>query len=161
MTNRLMSWLKIDLRPLHRAPSGWRVLLAAVLSIGASLLADALLVALGTRVFPSTVGYVHFAFHDYARLTIVGIVIACAAWPVVARLCAAPRWLFFWLAIAVTAVLLLPDLALLAKGQPPRAVVVLMAMHLAIGVITYNLLVRLAPVRSRRRSDQRGAMAST
>jgi hypothetical protein len=135
--------------------------LAAVLAIGASLLADALLVALGTRVFPSTVGYVHFGFPDYARLTIVGIVIACGAWPVVTRLCAAPRWLFWRLAIAVTAVLLLPDLYLMAKGQPPKAVVVLVAMHLAIGVITYNALVRLAPVRSRRGSGQRGAMAST
>lgn len=156
-----MSWSKFAQRPPHRVPSGWRLLLAAVLAIGASLLADALLVALGTRVFPSTVGYVHFGFPDYARLTIVGIVIACGAWPVVTRLCAAPRWLFWRLAIAVTAVLLLPDLYLMAKGQPPKAVVVLVAMHLAIGVITYNALVRLAPVRSRRGSGQRGAMAST
>jgi hypothetical protein len=161
MTSRIRSWFYIDLRPPHRAPSGWRVLLATALSIGVSLLADALLVALGTRVFPSTVGYVHFQFHDYATLTIVGIVIACVAWPVVARICAEPRWLFFWSAIAVTAVLLLPDLWLLAKGQPAKAVIVLVAMHLAIGVITYNFLVRLAPVRSSRRSDQRGAMVST
>jgi hypothetical protein len=44
-------------------------------------------------------------------------------------------------------VLLLPDLYIWLMGQPGRAVTVLVAMHLAIGLITYNLLVGLAPVR--------------
>ena len=44
----------------------------------------------------------------------------------------------------VTAVLWLPDLYILDKGQPLRAVLVLMVMHLAIGLVTYNALVRLA-----------------
>ena len=65
----------------------------------------------------------------------------------VARLTSDPRWVFLRLAIAVTAVLLLPDLYIWHLGQPGRAVLVLVAMHLAIGLITYNLLVRLAPVR--------------
>jgi hypothetical protein len=64
------------------------------------------------------------------------------------------------LAVLVTAVLLLPDVYIWAQGQPAKAVAVLMCMHLAIGVITYNVLVRLAPPRSRR-GAQRGAMAST
>lgn len=79
------------------------------------------------------------------------MVIACAAWPIMTRISSAPRWLFFRLAILVTAVLLLPDLWLLAKGQPTRAVVVLMAMHVAIALVTYNLLVHVAAVRSKRR----------
>jgi len=158
---RLATLLRFDPHPPHRPPSAARVVLATVASLGLSLLADAALVAAGTRVFPSTVGYVHFQFHDYGKLTIIGVIIACAAWPVVARICAAPRWLFFRLAIVVTAVLLLPDLYLLAKGQPARAVFVLMCMHLAIGVITYNCLVRLAPTGQRRASAQRGAMTST
>ena len=119
------------------------------MSIGGSLAADAALVAIGTRVFPSTKGYVHFQFHDYARLTIIGVVIACVAWPVVCRVSSAPRWLFFRLAILVTVVLLLPDLYILHQGQPARAVCILMLMHLAIGVITYNVLVHLAPPRKR------------
>jgi hypothetical protein len=150
LVGRSMAKLRLDLRPASRPPATARVLLATVLAIGVSLLADAALVAIGTRVFPSTKGYVHFAFHDYATLTVIGIVIACAAWPVVARISSAPRWLFFRLAIVVTAVLLLPDLYILHQGQPARAVCFLMLMHLAIGVITYNALVHLAPLRTRR-----------
>lgn len=138
-----------------------RVIAATVVAIGLSLLADAGLVAVGTRVFPSTVGYVHFRFGDYARLTVIGIVIAGCAWPVVARLTSAPRWLFVRLAVLVTAVLLLPDLYIWHQGQPARAVLVLMSMHLAIGLITYNVLVRLAPTRPLRASTQSGATAST
>jgi hypothetical protein len=146
-----MALLRLDFTPSHRLPSAGRVVLATLLSIAGSLAADAALVAIGTRVFPSTKGYVHFEFHDYAKLTVIGVVIACAAWPVVCRLSADPRWLFFRLAIAVTVVLLLPDLYILHQGQPARAVGVLMLMHLAIAVITYNLLVHVAPVRQPRR----------
>jgi len=146
-----MTLLRLDFTPSHHQPAAVRVVLATVFSIAGSLLADAALVAIGTRVFPSTKGYVHFQFHDYARLTIIGVVIACAAWPVVCRVSSAPRWLFFRLAIVVTAVLLLPDLYILHQGQPARAVCVLMLMHLAIGLITYNLLVHVAPVGRRRR----------
>jgi hypothetical protein len=88
---------------------------------------------------------------DYAKLTIIGVVIACLAWPVATPLSSAPRWLFLRLAILVTAVLLLPDAWLLARGSPPKAVAVLVVMHLAIAVITYNCLVHLAPVRRLRR----------
>ena len=122
--------------------------LATVLSVALSLAADAALVAIGTRLFPSTKGYVHFQFHDYAKLTVIGVLIACAAWPVVARVSSAPRWLFFRLAIVVTLVLFLPDLYIWHQGQPAQAVLVLMAMHLAIALVTYNLLVHLAPVRA-------------
>jgi hypothetical protein len=46
----------------------------------------------------------------------------------------------------VTLVLWLPDLRILAHGEPIRGVGVLMTMHLAIAFITYNTLVRIAPV---------------
>jgi hypothetical protein len=144
---RGMSLLRLDFSPSHRLPSAGRLALATVLSIAGSLLADAALVAIGTRVFPATKGYVHFQFGEYGKLTIIGVVIACVAWPVVCRVSVAPRWLFFRLAIVVTVVLLLPDLYILRQGQPARAVAVLMLMHLAIGLITYNVLVRAAPVR--------------
>jgi hypothetical protein len=147
VTERALSWARIELSPTHRPPAWWRVGAATILSVGLSLAADALLVFIGTRLFPSTKGYVHFQFHDYAKLTVIGVLIACAAWPVVARVTSAPRWVFFRLAIAVTVVLLLPDVYIWHQGQPAKAVVVLMAMHLAIALVTYNLLVHLAPVR--------------
>jgi hypothetical protein len=147
---RALARFRIDLKPEHRQPSLVLVTVATVASIVVSLAADAVLVAIGTAVFPATKGYAHFQFADYSKLTIIGVVIAGAAWPIVTRISSTPRWLFFRLAILVTAVLLIPDLWLLAKGQPVRAVVVLMAMHLAIAVVTYNLLVHVAAVRTKR-----------
>jgi hypothetical protein len=49
--------------------------------------------------------------------------------------------------VLVTAVLLLPDLYIWMLGQPGRAVLVLVTMHLAIALITYNVMVRVAPPR--------------
>ena len=159
---RAVSWARIDFHPPHRPPVWWRVVLATILALALSLLADAAIVAIGTRVFPSTKGYVHFQFHDYARLTVIGVLIACAGWPVVARCCSAPRWLFLRLALVVTLVLFLPDFYILAKGAPAKAVLVLLCMHVAIALVTYNLLVRLAPVRPRtgRRASAAPAEAS-
>ena len=152
--DRLLRLVRVDFEPAHRQPSALRVLVALVVSIAGSLAADALLVAACTAIFPSTKGYVHFQFHDYAKLTIIGVVIACVAWPVVTRMSSAPRWLFFRLAILVTLVLWLPDLYILDLGQPGRAVAVLMLMHLAIAVVTYNCLVHLAPVKAAERSHR-------
>ena len=87
------------------------------MAIAGSLVADALLVVIGERVFPSTKGYVHFQFADYAKLTIIGIVIAGVAWPIVTRVSSAPRWLYSRLAVLVTLVLLLPDVWLLHQHQ--------------------------------------------
>jgi hypothetical protein len=159
LTARALAWARIDFSPPHRQPEWGRVVLATVLSIALSLAADAALVAIGTRVFPATKGYVHFQFHDYAKLTVIGVLIACAAWPVVARLSSAPRWVFFRLAILVTLVLWLPDLYIWHQGQSAQAVLVLMAMHLAIALVTYNLLVHLAPIRVQRRA--RSARSAT
>jgi hypothetical protein len=147
----------VDFAPAHRQPSAARVAIAAALSIAGSLAADAALVAIGTTVFPSTHGYVHFQFHDYAKLTVIGVVIACAGWPVVTRISSQPRWLFFRLAILVTIVLWLPDLYILAKGQPPEAIAVLMLMHVAIALVTYNCLVRVAKVGVIRKPAHGGA----
>jgi len=147
---RTMDLVRIDFAPAHRPPSSARVVFATVVSLVGSLAADAALVAIGEAVFPSTKGYAHFQFSDYSKLTIIGVLIACAAWPIVTRISSAPRWLFFRLAVVVTIVLLLPDLYILHQGQPPKAVAVLMCMHLAIAVVTYNALVRLAPERPKR-----------
>jgi hypothetical protein len=143
---RALALCRVDFAPAHGQPSVARVAAATVLAIAGSLAADAAMVAIGTAFFPSTKGYVHFQFHDYARLTVIGVIIACLAWPVVTRITSQPRWLFFRMAILVTLVLWLPDLYILAGGAPPEAVAVLMTMHLAIALITYNCLVHLAKV---------------
>ena len=143
--DRVLRLVRVDFAPAHRQPSALRVLVALVISVVGSLAVDAILVVAGEAVFPSTKGYVHFQFHDYARLTIVGVVIACVAWPIVTRISSSPRWVFLRMAVLVTGVLWLPDLYILAKGQPFRAVGVLMLMHLAIALVTYNALVHLAP----------------
>jgi hypothetical protein len=143
---QMLSVARIDLDPSHRQPSALRLFAATIVSVAGSLLADAAIVAIGTRLVPSTKGYVHFQFSDYGKLTVIGVIVACVAWPVVTRISSAPRWLFFRLAILVTVVLWLPDLYILYKGQPPKAVAILMLMHLAIALVTYNALVRIAPV---------------
>jgi hypothetical protein len=154
---RALGIVRVDLAPAHRQPSALRVAIATVVSVAGSLAADAILVVVGQAIFPSTKGYVHFQFSDYGKLTVIGVLIACAAWPIVTRISSAPRWLFFRMAIAVTLVLWLPDLWILHLGQPVRAVVVLMAMHLAIAVVTYNCLVRIAAVRRKRPESRPGA----
>jgi hypothetical protein len=146
MLSQLAAIARIDFRPRHAQPRTARVVLATVAAIAGSLAADALLVVIGQALFPATKGYNHFQFSDYAKLTVIGVIIACVAWPVVTRISSDPRWLFCWMAIAVTVVLLLPDVYILYQGQPADAVAVLMVMHLAIALVTYNLLVHLAPV---------------
>jgi hypothetical protein len=54
--------------------------------------------------------------------------------------------MFFRMAILVALVLWLPCVCILVNGQPGKAVAYLFVMHLAIAVVTYSALVRLAPV---------------
>ncbi len=143
--DRAMELARVDLSPRHRGPRAVAVVAATVASLVLCLLADWLLAKAAVAVFPATKGYVHFQFSDYAKLTVIGVIIACVAWPIVARVTSAPRWVFFRLAILVTIVLLLPDLYIWMQGQPGQAVLFLIFMHLAIALITYNLLVRVAP----------------
>jgi hypothetical protein len=146
VTQKAIAMARLDLVPEHRQPAAWRVVLAAVAAIVASVLADAVVVALGELIFPATKGYSHFQFADYTKLTVIGVIIASAAWPIITRVTSAPQWLFARLAIVVTLVLWLPDIYILYRGQPTDAVAVLMVMHVVIAVVAYNLLVRVAPV---------------
>jgi hypothetical protein len=159
---RALKVARLDFDPSGSQPSGARVVATTVMSVIGSLLADAILVAIGEAVFPSTKGYPHFQFSDYAKLTVIGVLIAGAAWPVVTRVTSSPRWMFFRMAIVVTLVLWLPDLYILVQGQPVRAVAFLVLMHLAIALVTYNLLVRLAPgvERGRGGAVERGPTAA-
>ncbi len=162
--DRAMRWTKVDFTPKHRQPEWWRVAVATLLSVGLSLAACAALVVAGERLWPATKGFVHFQFADYAKLTILGVLGACAGWPVVTRISSAPRWLFFRLAILVTLVLWLPDAWIWLRGESAQGVAVLAVMHLAIAVVTYNCLVHVAPVRPaavERGGRRRGARAAT
>jgi hypothetical protein len=142
--DRALRLFHVDFAPAHRQPSAGSVIAATVASLAGSLLADAILVVIAQRVFPATRGYAHFQFSDYAKLTVIGVIVACAAWPIVTRISSRPRWLFLRMAVLVTLVLWLPDVYILVKGQPVRAVAFLFLMHLAIAVVTYNCLVRIA-----------------
>jgi bacteriorhodopsin len=157
MSQRVLDLVRLDFAPQHRQPSGGRLVLATIASIAGSLLADALIVVIAQALVPSTKGYAHFQFGDYAKLTVVGVIIACVAWPITTRITSQPRLMFFLMAIAVTLVLWLPDVYILVKGQPAKAVAALFLMHLAIALVTYNALVRLAPIRAQRQASTQRA----
>jgi hypothetical protein len=76
---------------------------------------------------------------------------ASIAWPVVTFLTTRGSRLYLWLAIAVTVVGLAPDAWILHQGQPAAGVAVLVAMHFALAVITYPVLVLVAPQSRRAR----------
>lgn len=141
----------MDWTPSHRQPSVARLGVATALAIIGSLAADALVVAAGTHLFPGTAGYEHFRFNDYAKLTIIGVVIGAAGWPVLTHVSSAPRWLYGWLTILISLGLFLPDAWLLLRGQPLKEVAVLMVMHIAVAVVIYCAMVFIAPVRGFRR----------
>jgi hypothetical protein len=115
LLDRAQAISRVGLAPRHTQPSWVSVALATVASVAGSLVADAAVVAMGTTLMPSTKGYVHFNFSDDAKLTVIGVLIACVAWPVVTRISSEPRWLFLRLAVLVTEVLLLPDAWLMER----------------------------------------------
>jgi hypothetical protein len=154
LIDRALALARVDWSPSRRQPRLEWVVAATVLAIAGALLADAALVKLGTALFPSTLGYDHFRFDDYAKLTIIGVVIGCAGWPIVTRVSSSPRWLFSRLAVLVSLVLFLPDVWLLLRHQPPRAVLVLMTMHVAVALVTYLVVVLVAPARDPRKRSR-------
>jgi hypothetical protein len=142
----LASW-GIDFPAGTAQPRLFRFLLATVVAVLVSLAACAALVAIGTTVFPSTIGYEHFRFGDYAKLTIIGVVLASFGWPTTTFVSSRARKPYLVLAVLVSIVALAPDAWILYQGQSPLAVLVLVAMHVALAVITYASLVFIAPQR--------------
>ncbi|MGH8979618.1 MAG: hypothetical protein ACRDWE_01165 [Acidimicrobiales bacterium] len=145
--------VRIDFTPRYRPPSAVWAVVATVLSVAGSLGLDELCVHGAVWIWPSLRGYPHFQFSDYATLSVIGVAIACAGWPIMAYVSSSPRWLFLRAAVVTTLVLWLPDAWLLARGEPARAVAVLMVMHLGIALVTYNVLVRVARLRPSPRAD--------
>lgn len=156
LVDRVRAIGRLDRAPARRQPPLEHVLLATLVSIACSLLVDAVIVKIGISIFPATKNFSHFRFFDYGALTFLGVAAAGAAWPVVTRVTSTPRWFFFRLAVFVVVGLWLPDGWLILRGEPPDAVAVLMVMHLAIALATYNLLVRIAPVQEKAHAAARG-----
>src|SRR5262249_46195586 len=71
------SLVHLDFAPNHRQPAWDRVMLATVVALAGSLLADALIVVIAQALMPSIKGYPHFQFGDYGKLTVIGVIIAC------------------------------------------------------------------------------------
>jgi hypothetical protein len=129
--------------PAHR-----RVMTAGLAAAALSLAADVVLVAIGRAAFTVPASFDKFAFGTYALLTVLGVAGATLAWDALTRLSSRPTWLLTRLAALVTALFLIPDFLLLGTpGNHAGPVVILMLMHLAIAVVTYTALVKIAPVR--------------
>jgi hypothetical protein len=152
LLNRTLAMARVDWTPSHLQPKFLRVVIATVIALTGALVADALIVALGTALFPGTAANEHFAFADYAKLTVIGVLFGCAGWPVVTRCSSAPRWLYGRLVVLATLVLFLPDAWLLLRGQALDAVAVLMVMHVAVALVIYGAVVTIAPVREHSRT---------
>jgi hypothetical protein len=135
--------------PAQTVPPTYRRVAAAGLAAAAvSLVADLVLATIGRAAFTVPASFGKFAFGTYALLTVLGVAGAVATWAAVARLSSRPNRLLTRLAALVTALFLIPDFLLLGTpGNPAGPVAILMVMHLAIAVITYTALTRLAPVR--------------
>jgi hypothetical protein len=141
---RVRSVARLDLRP-GAPPSHGRWVFATVASVALSLALNALAVHVATTEFPTARHFTHFRFDDYGALTVVGVLFGAAGWAAFVRLSSAARWLFLRLAVMVTLALWLPDVWILVQGETAKGVATLMVMHLLVALVTYNLLVRLAP----------------
>jgi hypothetical protein len=126
-------------------PSVSRVVVMTILSASASIVVNAALVWLATAFNPALQHFSHFRLSDYGTLTGVGAAAAGAAWYLTTRNLRTPRRTFFRVAVVAMVLLWVPDLWLLMKHEPTRAVVYLMIMHATVALITYNFLVHGAP----------------
>ncbi len=148
---KLQSITRIDGRRVTDPPGVARVALAGVAAVAASLLVDVLLVLAGTAAFHPPASFGPFSFPTYAALTVVGVVGATAFWAGAVRVSSQPRWVLGRAAVVVTALLLIPDVLLLPH-DPTGGVMTLMAMHIAIAVVTTAVLLTVAPAVGQRRS---------
>jgi hypothetical protein len=143
---------RLDWMPGGEPASPARTTLAATLAVVVALACNAGLVRIATTWSPSLRTYAHFRVVDYGSLTVLGVVGAGVTWFVVSRISSSPRWFFVRLAVVVTIVLLAPDVWIIAGHEPVRAVATLMAMHVVMALVTYHVMVRVAPVRTRART---------
>lgn len=144
VTDRVRRICGLDMSPTLLPPKLGRLVFASVLAVVCSLAVDDLIIKVAISVYPSDRGFSHFRPFDYGSLTILGVVAASAFWPVALRISSSGRQLFFRVAIVASILLWIPDLWLLARHESVSAVGALMTMHLAIALITYGALTRIA-----------------
>ncbi|MBO0705260.1 MAG: hypothetical protein J2P39_08070 [Candidatus Dormibacteraeota bacterium] len=136
---------RLDFQPSARQPSVPLTALAIAVGVLLSLAASFLIVHLTLALFPALAGYEHFRFSDYARLTVIGSLIACAGWPVLTRVSSAPVRVYVALAVLGTLVLYLPDLYILfVLREPATAVAALMVMHVAVPLLSCASMIAIA-----------------
>jgi Family of unknown function (DUF6069) len=162
---RLQSITRLDGRPLTHMPRTRRILAAGLISMAASLAADVLLVAVGTAAFHPPASFGPFVFLTYAKLTAAGIIGATAFWAGLVRVTSQPRLVLLRAAVAVTLLLLIPDVLLL-PNESTGGVMTLMVMHVAIAIITTVTFLKVAPATGQARiaasanvSGKRGSAA--
>jgi hypothetical protein len=146
-TRRLAALIRADLPGRRGTPHASRFVIAAVAAVLLSLLACAAVAAVTIALVPSVGGYEHLRFHDWAKLTVVGIVLASLGWPLAGALWSRARVPFLILTALVTVVSFAPDLWIWRQGQPTAGVLALLVMHVAVAVVTYPALVLIAPRR--------------
>lgn len=144
---RIASALRADLPGPAGTPRLLRFLAATVAAVVLSLLACAVVAAATKSLVPAVAGYEHLQVQDWAKLTVIGIVLASLGWPVAGLLWSRARRPFLLLTVLVTVVSFVPDLWILRQGQPAGGVLALAVMHVAVAVVTYPALVLIAPQR--------------
>lgn len=149
---RLLGYFLIDAPRGRFQPRAWRFVVATVVAVVGSIAVCTVVAQAFMLAFPTTRGYGHFRFTDYAKLTTVGVAIACLGWPVAAALSSRARRLYAWAAATVTVVSFAPDGWILIHGQSALGVLGLAVMHVAVAVVTYWSMVLIAPQRSRQLS---------
>jgi Family of unknown function (DUF6069) len=144
LASRVQDLTRLDLQRLSNRPGTSRIVLAGLVSVAASVLACVILVAIGKAAFTDGGSFGPFHFGTYAPLAILGVIGATIGWAILVQASSQPRWVLGRAAVAVTVILLIPDFLLLPTN-PTGPVVTLMAMHLAIAVLTYGALLLVAP----------------
>lgn len=136
---------RLDFRPSARQPSIPVTALAIAVGVLFSVAVNFLIVHVAIGLFPTLADYEHFRFTDYARLTVVGALIACVGWPILTRVSSAPVRVYVTLAVLGTLVLWLPDLYILfVLREPAHAVATLMVMHVAVPLVSCASMIAIA-----------------
>ena len=136
---------RLDFRPSAPQPSIPLTALGMAVGVLLSVAVNMLIVHAAIRLSPGLAGYEHFRFFDYARLTVIGALIACAGWPVLTRVSSAPARVYVAIAALGTLVLWLPDIYILfVLREPARAVATLMVMHVTVPFVSCAGMVAIA-----------------
>ena len=132
-------------RPRSTSGTATGVLAAIIVSVALNAAVAAIAHAAG-----ASHAFNPLEFPAYSTLTIIGIVVATAAWAVIRARASHPRRLLLVLVPAVIAVSFVPDLLLGADGNMTGiswgAGIALMSMHLIVAAVTVPTLLRVLPL---------------